>query len=150
MVPALLALIIISCAMRLIWVDFRQFEIETPTLILLACMLLAEAALFHPLEDGMIRLLSAVAFYGAIRFVTGNLTRLSRIGAGDPPLIGVTVFMISPWLVSWALFAGLLILLTAAAYSRIRGKRFLKSMFPAAPPILGAAIPIYILTRLPI
>jgi len=150
MVPALLALIIISCAMRLIWVDFRQFEIETPTLILLAGGLLAEAALYHPAEEGVIRTLSAVAFYGAIRFLTGNISRLSRVGAGDPPLIGVTVFMISPWLVSWALLAGLLILLTASAYSQIRGKRFLKSMFPAAPPILGAAIPIYILTRLTI
>jgi hypothetical protein len=150
MIPHLFSLIILICAIRLIWVDFRRFEIETPTLWVMGGVLLIEAGLYHPVEEGVIRILSAVAFYAAVRFLTGQVSRLSRIGAGDPPLIGVSVFMISPWLVSWALLACLLILITAGAYSRIRGKRFLKSMFPAAPPILGAAIPIYLLIRFPI
>lgn len=150
MTPYLLSLIVLICALRLIWVDFRRFEIETPTLCVMGAGLLIEAALYHPVEEGVIRLLSALAFYGAVRILTGRVRRLSRVGAGDPPLIGVSVFMISPWLVSWALLACLLILITAGAYARIRGKRFFKSMFPAAPPLLGAAIPIYLLIRFPI
>jgi hypothetical protein len=150
MTPYLISLIILICALRLIWVDFKRFEIETPTLWVMGGALLLEAALYHPLDEGAVRLFSAAAFYVAVRVLTGQVRRLSRVGAGDPPLIGVSVFMISPWLISWALLACFLILITAGAYSRIRGKRFLKSMFPAAPPILGAAIPIYLLIRFPV
>jgi hypothetical protein len=146
----LLPSVVLLCAARLVWVDYRRFEIETPTLSLLAGVLVTDSLLTSPVEETLIRIFSGAAFYGALLLITRTVPRLSRIGAGDPPLIGVTVLMISPWLVTWAVLAGFLILITCAAYSVARGKRFLKSMFPAAPPILGAAIPIYLLFRFPV
>lgn len=146
----LLPLIVLTCATRLIWVDFRRFEIETPTLILMGAALLTEAALLSSREELLIRTLSAVAFYAVLMLITRSVPGLSRVGAGDPPLIGVTVLMISPWLVTWALLSATLILITAAAYSVARGKRLLRSMFPAAPPVLGAGVLIYLALRLPI
>lgn len=144
-VGAALTALILLCAGRLIWVDLRRFEIETPTLLLLGSALLAQSALSGTPLEVLIRLLAALAFYGAVILLTRNVRGLSRIGAGDPPLIGVIAFMVFPLLVPWALLSGLMILITAAAYSRIRRKRFLRSMFPAAPPLLAAAIPIYLI-----
>lgn len=143
-----LTLITLLCAARLVWVDFRQFEIETPTLTIMAGALLLQAGLTAPAAEVLIRLISALAFYGAVIFLTRTVRGLSRIGAGDPPLIGVIAFMVFPLLVPWSLLAAALIGVTAASYARIRGKRFLRSMFPAAPPLLGAAAPVYLLVTL--
>lgn len=143
-----LTFVTLLCAGRLIWVDFRQFEIEPPTLAVMAGTLLLQAGLTAPAAEVLIRLVSALAFYGAVVFLTRTVRGLSRVGAGDPPLIGVVAFMVFPFLVPWSLLAAVLILITAATYARIRGKRVMRSMFPAAPPLLGAAAPVYLLVTL--
>lgn len=143
-----LTFVTLLCAGRLIWVDFRQFEIETPTLLIMGATLLLQAWLTSPVAEVLIRLLSAIAFYGTLILLTRTVKGLSRIGAGDPPLIGVVAFMVFPFLVPWSLLAAVLILITAATYARIRGKRVLRSMFPAAPPLLGAAAPVYLLVTI--
>lgn len=142
--PALIGIILL-CSVRLAWVDMRSFEIETPTLILLAGAALSQALLHETGSDLVIRGFAAAAFYGSVLFLTRNVRGFSRIGAGDPPLIGVVAFMVFPLLLPWAILAGVLILVTAFLYSMARGKRFLRSMFPAAPPLLGAAVPVYLL-----
>lgn len=146
--PAL-GMLALACGGRLIWVDLKRFEIETPTLLLLGASTLARAALRDPLGEVLLRLAAAFAFYGIVLFLTRTVRGLSRVGAGDPPLIGVTAFIVFPLLVPWALLAAGFSLVTAACYARARGKRFLRSMFPAAPPLLLAALPVSLIQTYP-
>ena len=48
--PALIGIILL-CSVRLAWVDMRSFEIETPTLILLAGAALSQALLHETGSD---------------------------------------------------------------------------------------------------
>ena len=140
----LLSAAALACAARLIWVDLRRLEIETPTLLLLGAALFLQSAHTEGIEGLLPRLLAAGGFYLALRLIIRHVRGMGRVGAGDPPLIGVISFMVFPLLVPWAMVAASLILLTAAAYARARRKRFLRSMFPAAPPLLLAALPFYL------
>jgi hypothetical protein len=144
-VSLLLTGVALACAARLIWVDFRRLEIETPTLLVLGSALLIQSAVIEGAEGALPRLLAAGGFYLALRLIIRHVRGLGRIGAGDPPLIAVISFMVFPLLVPWAIVAAGSILMTAAAYARARRKRFLRSMFPAAPPLLLAALPFYLL-----
>lgn len=137
--PLLTGLVLV-CAGRLIWVDMRRFEIETPTLLLMAAGVLTQSVLSETAETVLIRGFAALAFYGSVLLITRHVRGLSRVGAGDPPLIGVAALMVFPNLILWSVLACGLILLTAFSYARARGKPGLRSMFPAAPPLLTAAI----------
>jgi len=138
-----LSIIVTLCIARLIWVDFRRLEIETPTLMVLGTSLLLQSALLEDHLTLLIRTFAAGAFYATLIFLIRHVPGLGRVGAGDPPLIGLIAFMVFPFLIPWSIVAAALILITSAAYSRIRRKRFLRSMFPAAPPLLLSALPFY-------
>lgn len=128
------------CAFRVIFIDIRQFEIEFETLGVLAVLALLFSVLHEDMFETGIRLFSGLSFWGICAAINIWGRELARYGAGDPPLIGVMAFMAAPWVVPWALLAGVLSLGFCAYYSHIRGKRLFQSMYPAAPPLVIAGL----------
>ena len=57
----LLSAAALACAARLIWVDLRRLEIETPTLLLLGAALFLQSAHTEGIEGLLPRLLAAGA-----------------------------------------------------------------------------------------
>ena len=131
-------------ALRLIWVDFRQFEIELETLAVLFVLALIQSLLFLPFIETSVKLFAGLAFWLTMMFLNTYASNLARFGAGDPHIIGVIAFIVAPMVLPWATLSAVLIAVTAAADSIRRGKRLFKSMFPAAPPMMGAAMVIYL------
>ena len=140
---ALIAGIAASC-LRLFWVDVKKLEIEFETLFVLACLALAHSILYLDIALTGLKLFSGLAFYSIVVFFKNRVSGFGKIGAGDPPLIGVLAFLVAPHLLIFAVLASVFILATCKYYAWRRGKPGLKSMFPAAPPLLSAALPLYV------
>lgn len=135
---------IISAGVRLAWVDLKKLEIELETLGLMLVMAFLQSWLFVDTFETVLRLFVGLAFWLILWFGNAHLPRLHKFGAGDPPLIGVITFLITPMVMQWALIATVLMLGTSAWYSMRRGKKMFKSIFPAAPPLLMAAMVLYL------
>jgi hypothetical protein len=140
----ILTLGISTAALRLIWIDLKKLEIEFETLAIMAVLAILQSCLFVENFETFIRLFSGITFFGILVFCIKYVPGMARIGAGDPPLIGVIAFMVAPYILHWAALAGVCIMLTCGWYSIRRGKKLFKSMFPAAPPLLVSAILVYV------
>lgn len=141
---ALLTFVIAVCALRLVWVDIRRLEIEFETLGVMAALALVQSCLSAGVVETCIRIFAGLAFYLTLVFASQRFGRLARYGAGDPPLIGVLGFLVAPMVLPWALLSGLFMFLTCGWYAHRRGKRPFRSMYPAAPPLILAALCIYL------
>ena len=135
---------ILLCALRLIWVDFKKLEIEFETLAVLAGVAALQAWLFEDPIETAVRAFAGVAFWGALVLASSRVMGLARYGAGDPPLIGVLAFLVAPHVLPWALLAAAFMMATCAWYAHRRGKAFMRSMYPAAPPLIAAALIVYL------
>lgn len=133
-----------AAALRLIWVDFKKLEIELETLAVMTLLALLQSGLFVENFETFVRIFTGVAFWGLLVFCIKYVPGMARIGAGDPPLIGVIAFMVAPHVLHWAVLASICIMLTCGWYSIRRRKKLFKSMFPAAPPLLISALMIYL------
>ena len=132
-VTALVAMVCVA------WHDVLTFEIEFTKL--------GEATLAMSCVIGATGGPADLADAAATGLITGGTTWIvvlwtpGRIGWGDIWLMAFLGFAAgpdhaAPVLATFCLFCGL----TSAAYSRARGKRLFKSMFPMALPGMGAAM----------
>ena len=121
------------------WRDARTFEID---FCLLGVAAFAMSALIAGADagGGVTRALGlAVAMAGLTLLVHG--VRPGHLGAGDIWLMGFIGLAAGPDHILAVLISfGLLGLLTSAVYSRVRGKRLFRSMFPLALPGMGAGL----------
>ena len=121
------------------WRDARTFEID---FCLLGVAAFAMSALIAGADagGGVTRALGlAVAMAGVTLLV--HVIRPGHLGAGDIWLMGFIGLAAGPDHILAVLISfGLLGLLTSAVYSRVRGKRLFRSVFPLALPGMGAGL----------
>ncbi len=140
---ALLTSGMVVASSRLFLIDLRKLEIELETLAALFALAFLHSCLFAALFDTILRLLSGVLFWAALSLGNGRIPGLAKFGAGGPALIGVVAFLVAPAILFWAVLSCAFMLATCAWYSILRGKRLFRSLFPAAPPSLAAALCVY-------
>lgn len=121
------------------WQDCRRFEIHLE-LLALATLALVPVILVTDGLYGILDALITAALFGGSTWIACRL-RPGRIGRGDIFLLAFLGFVAGrdeavPVLAALGLFC----ILTAAGYSIARGKRLLRSMFPAALPGMGASV----------
>ena len=141
---AILTLGVAAAAARLALIDFKRFEIELETLAAMFLLAFLQSCFFATPFETALRLFAGAAFWGILSFGNGRIPGLVKFGAGDPVLIGAVAFLAAPAVLPWAVLSCAFMLATCLWYSVARGKPLLRSMFPAAPPILAAGLWIHL------
>lgn len=131
--------VLVAAAVRVAWVDCRQYQIDYMSL----AVILMAGIVVVAMEDGAATVLRGVLAAGGVVGTLGLVVRLGlcrRPGAGDWFLLPVCLFLGARNLL---LFAGLLAVagfLVAAVYGWRRRRALFRSRFPLAPPALLAAV----------
>ena len=131
--------VMICCSGVLIHRDITRFEIH---LEVLAIASLAMVGLTVAL-DGFQAILASLAVATILGFTTDMIRRRrpGSMGGGDPWVFAALGLAGSAThIIPVVIMAGLLSFIVATAYSLARGKRFLRSMFPAALALVPAML----------
>ena len=134
----LISLCILLAMGGVAWRDARTFEIDLTLLGVAAMSFVTLVAM----QGDVVDVTSTLAVAGLLVLVTGltHAIRPARIGQGDIWLMGFIGLVSGPAHIApvLAVFC-VLCVLTSAFYSRARGKRLFRSLFPVALPGMGAA-----------
>ena len=131
--------LLVLAALRLSWVDHRQFLIEYETLAIMGLVVVAMLWM----DGGAAAVLRAATVSAAVVGAMACLVRLRllrRPGAGDWALMFVCLLAGSRNLPVFSIVLLTTGMASAVGFAVSRGRPLLRSRFPLAPPLVLAAV----------